>query len=295
MNLPLILVLEDDDNLRDMLVEILTECGYSALGACDCEEALMLGEQVDFQIAVSDIRMAGRLDGLGTMQVLKQKNAGMGCIIITGYADPTSPARAAQIQADDYLYKPIEFSDFLAAVQRVASKSSERSRYTSVLKGWLAVPQNLINAGKREALIDSIDQMRTQVLQAYFVKLRARDTLLTKSAARDLWDEIEELDVQFSLCFHHLKEFSPALLQEMLTQYQQIYEQLCEAAASQRLGSLRARDQQQVDRITFFRFYDRVISGQISSEQFRLAAVVRRLHPSRRHDELDQLYQALWT
>jgi len=290
-----VLVLEDDDSLRDLLVDILGEQGYSPLGACDCEEALLLAEQVTFELAISDIRMAGRLDGLGTMEVLKQKNPSMGCIIITGYANETAPSRAARIQADDYLYKPVEFALLLQTVHLVANKSSERSRYSNLWRGMFSLPAQLLKAHRQDALLESLDQLRSQVLQSYYLKIRARDPLLTKTAARDLWDEIEELDVQFSLCFHHLKEFSPAILQAMQAQYQQIAENLCLATQLQSLGSLRARDQHQVERALFFRFYERVQSGQVSAEQFRLAAAVRRLHPSRRSREVEELYQQLWT
>ena len=290
-----ILILEDDDSLRELLVEILADQGYSTLGACDCEEALILADQVSFQMAISDIRMAGRLDGLGTMEILKQKNPKLGCIIITGYASDNSPSRAARIQADDYLYKPIEFALLVQTVHRVMNKLSDRSRYTGLLKNLLALPQQIVKAHRQDALLEALDGQRTAVLQAYYVKIRANDPLLTKSAARDLWDEIEELDVQFSLCFHHLKEFSPAILQAMQAQYQQIHENLCVATQSNSLGSLRARGQQQVERATFFRFYEKIQSGQVSAEQFRVAAAVRRLHPSRRSPEVEQLFTQLWT
>lgn len=290
-----ILILEDDDSLRDLLVDILGEQGYNCLGACDCEEALILGEQIHFQMAISDIRMAGRLDGLGTMEILKQKNRNLGCIIITGYANDNAPSRAARIQADDYLYKPMDFALLLRTVATVANRSAERSRYSNVLKSFLAIPQQMLNAHKQDAILEKLDEQRTHVLQAYYLKIRAQDPQLTKTAARDLWDEIEELDVQFSLCFHHLKEFSSTILQAMQAQYQQIYEHLCLATQSHSLGSLRSRDQEQVERATFFRFYDRIQSGQISAEQFRLAAAVRRLHPSRRNEEVTRLHAYLWT
>ncbi len=69
-----ILVLEDDEDLREGLLECLEEQGYQALGASDAEEAVLLSGQHRFDLAISDIRLAGKLDGWAVLQIIKTKS-----------------------------------------------------------------------------------------------------------------------------------------------------------------------------------------------------------------------------
>lgn len=291
---PTILVLEDDESLREMIVEILEEHEYIAVGAAECDEALAQAARMPFDLAISDVRMAGRLDGLGTMEVLKQRNPKMGCIIITGYASDSAVTRAARIQADDYLYKPVELLSLLQMVDRVLNKTREKTGYLQMLRKVLAVPQKKVDEQRRDALIDQLEIVREEVLQAYYLKIRGRDPMLTKSAARDLWDRLEELDLQYQLTANWLREFSPAILQAMVNEYQQIQQTLLEVTQTQTLGSLKARGQEQVDRATFYRFFARIESGEVSCEQLKVAAPIRRLQTSRPSAEVNEVYQKIW-
>lgn len=291
---PTILVLEDDESLREMIVEILEEHEYIAHGAGDCDRALALADQMPIDLAISDVRMAGRLDGLGTMEVLKGRNRKMGCIIITGYASETAVTRAARIQADDYLYKPIQLLELLQMVNRVLSKQREKTGYLQLLRKVLATPQKMLDGQKRDALVEQLEAIREEVLQAYYLKIRGRDQHLTKSAARDLWDELEQLDLQYQLTANWLRQFSPSVLQAMLDQYKQIQQNLLEVSQTQALGSLKARGEEQVERATFFRFFGRIESGAVSCEQLKVAAAIRRLQTSRPSPEVNEIYQKIW-
>ena len=129
-----VLILEDDDNLRELLADAVESLDHLVKQADSATMALHMGREFDFELVISDIRMAGPTDGLGVLQALKQRQPNMACIVITGYADKTAPLRALQIRVDDYLYKPFEIEHLVEAIDRV--RSSLISRETPSPSSW---------------------------------------------------------------------------------------------------------------------------------------------------------------
>ena len=274
-----ILVLEDDEPLREMVVETLEDHGYIAQGAEHAEQAIELAIRYPFQLAISDVRMAGDLDGLGAMEVLKRRNPAVRIIIVTGYASPNAPSRAATIQVDDYLYKPFLLTALLQAVKQTLHKSEERLSYSQLFKHLLRVPLQAaekVEEARRDSLFQSLDSLREQVLDGFFVKVRANDQHLTKGAALDIWDRLEPLEIHYHMLSNYLKEFSVETVQRLGSEYRRLHELITLKAQNQSVGSSDARGPDKADRGAFFSFYDRVQNGLITSEQVKIAAVLRR-------------------
>lgn len=112
-----ILVIEDDDSLRDDLVMILEDEGYWVQSASSGLDALELAHRQNFDLVVSDIRMAG-MDGLDTLERLQQQQPSVATLIITGFTAEADSIRAVRLGVGDYLKKPFELSEFVAAVAR---------------------------------------------------------------------------------------------------------------------------------------------------------------------------------
>ncbi|MBS2039077.1 response regulator [bacterium] len=112
-----ILVIEDDDSLRDDLVMILEDEGYWVQSAASGLDALELAHRQNFDLVVSDIRMAG-MDGLDTLERLQQQQPSVATLIITGFTAEADSIRAVRLGVGDYLKKPFELSEFVAAVAR---------------------------------------------------------------------------------------------------------------------------------------------------------------------------------
>lgn len=112
-----ILVIEDDDSLREDLVMILTDEGYSVQSCASGLDALELAQTQNFDLVVSDIRMAG-MDGLETLERLQQQQPSVATLVITGFTAEADSIRAVRLGVGDYLKKPFELSDFIAAVAR---------------------------------------------------------------------------------------------------------------------------------------------------------------------------------
>ena len=78
-----ILVIEDDDQFREMLVQMLTNDSYRVTFACNGEEGLRLSGQVKPDLIITDILMP-KMDGIETIKELSKQGNGIPVIAISG-------------------------------------------------------------------------------------------------------------------------------------------------------------------------------------------------------------------
>lgn len=281
-----VLVLEDDDNLRELLVDAVESMDYEVSAAESARTALLLGKEHEFDLVISDIRMAGPTDGLGVLQVLKQRRPSLACIVITGYADQTAPLRALQIKVDDYLYKPFEVQDIVQAVERVRQSLSKRTWYRQVLHRLLG------QVASDQALAD-LQTNREQCLKALFLAIRSK--LHYAETALALWDAWEELEVEY-LKIANSSSVTADNVKRLLDRYSLWYARLEKEAENKAFVAASQRSSDKVERATFRRFIDRVKQAQVSAEELGLAVTLRRIPPDRRNrnPELERLYQRMW-
>jgi DNA-binding NtrC family response regulator len=100
-----ILVVDDDDQLRDMLLEVLGSLDYFPIGVKDGEEALNQIKIQDFDLVVSDIRMP-KMDGMTLLKNIKTKAPQLPVVMITGFPSICPAQKVMQEGADGYLAKP---------------------------------------------------------------------------------------------------------------------------------------------------------------------------------------------
>lgn len=281
-----VLVLEDDDNLRELLVDAVESLDYEVSAASSAKEALLLGREKDFDLVISDIRMAGPTDGLGVLQALKQRRPTMACIVITGYADQTAPLRALQIRVDDYLYKPFEVDDIVQAIERVRKSLSQRTWYRQVLSRVLG------QVAPDQALTE-LQTTRETCLKSLFLAIRSK--LHYAETALALWDTWEELEVDY-LKIANMASVTSDAARRLLERYGLWHARLSKEADNKGFVAASQRSPDKVDRATFRRFVDRVKQAQVSAEELSLAVTLRRIPPERRqrNPELEGLYRRMW-
>ena len=88
-----ILVLEDDDEMRELLADVLTGRGYEVVAAGGGEEALGLARQERFDLIVADIRMEG-MTGLDAIERAQEHQPNMGSLVTVSYTHLTLPTKA---------------------------------------------------------------------------------------------------------------------------------------------------------------------------------------------------------
>ncbi|UTV27031.1 sigma-54-dependent transcriptional regulator [Photobacterium atrarenae] len=126
MNQSRVLVVEDDEGLREALVDTLALAGYQWLEADSAEQALLLLKSEPVDIVVSDVQMAG-MDGLGLLRSIKQHWPKLPVLLMTAYANIEDAVSAMKDGAIDYMAKPFAPEVLLNMVSRYAPVKSESS------------------------------------------------------------------------------------------------------------------------------------------------------------------------
>jgi DNA-binding NtrC family response regulator len=120
-----VLIVDDDQDVRELLVEYFRERGYGVVSAADGRAALAeIGRAPSrYGLVVTDLQLPG-VDGLGVLQAVREANPSAYVIIITGYASLDSAIQAVRLGAYDYLTKPFSVGQIEVILQRLTDRRS---------------------------------------------------------------------------------------------------------------------------------------------------------------------------
>ncbi len=104
-----ILVVDDEEPIRKMLVKFLTVKGYQACSAASGEEALKLLRREKPQVVLLDIRMPGS-DGIEMLKQIKKIDKKVDVIMISAISDREVAEECMELGAFDYITKPVTLS-----------------------------------------------------------------------------------------------------------------------------------------------------------------------------------------
>jgi len=116
-----ILITDDDDNCRQALREIVEPQGLRALLATSGEEAVDIVREGDVHLVLLDMYMP-KLSGLETLQLVRQFNAQLPCILVTGDASDSLLRQAVQAHVYSVIPKPINKNVVLYTVLRALTR-----------------------------------------------------------------------------------------------------------------------------------------------------------------------------
>ena len=112
-----ILIVDDDDAIRDSMREFIEISGYHTLSAANAEDALEILRSNVIQVVITDIMLNG-MDGLElTDRIAKDYDADV--IVMTGYSGDYSYEEAINKGASDLVFKPVRFEELLLRLKRV--------------------------------------------------------------------------------------------------------------------------------------------------------------------------------
>ncbi len=136
-----ILIVDDEDSVRDSLYNWFIEDGYEVQTAENAKKALSLLEGESFDIILADIKMPG-MDGLEMLRRIKALNNEAIVIIMTAFATVDTAVQALKDGAFDYVTKPFDPDD-LSHLIRNASKQIELKDENAVLKERVVSLENV--------------------------------------------------------------------------------------------------------------------------------------------------------
>jgi two-component system, NtrC family, nitrogen regulation response regulator GlnG len=112
-----LLLVDDDDSIRWVLNELLSDLGHQVTQASSAESAIAMLDRQDFDLLMSDVRMSGQ-SGMELLSHCRQYNPQMPVIIMTAHSDLESAVGAYQSGAFEYLPKPFDLDEVAATVNR---------------------------------------------------------------------------------------------------------------------------------------------------------------------------------
>lgn len=110
-----VLVVEDDDDNRELLAEFLRLEGYVVEAAPDAESALAIAATRSFDAVVADVGLP-RMDGLELARELRRRSPGLAVVAVSGYGDGPELAEARGRDVDAVVVKPADPARLLAAL-----------------------------------------------------------------------------------------------------------------------------------------------------------------------------------
>jgi len=121
-----VLVVDDDDVFRNRLCRALTQRGWQVNSAQNGDEAIAIAGKANSDLALVDLRMPG-MDGIDLVEKLREQNAAVTIIVLTGYGSIPTTISAMKKGADYYLSKPADADQILAAFERLQAPEEEMS------------------------------------------------------------------------------------------------------------------------------------------------------------------------
>ena len=136
-----ILVVDDEEAIREIVTSMLQNAGYTAMQAASGKQALeVLGSGEEFQLMLSDLMMA-EMDGIALLDRVQDCYPDMPAIMVTAVHDISVALAAIRNGAYDYLLKPFEREQLLAMVRRALEHRKlrlENRSYQSNLESLVA-------------------------------------------------------------------------------------------------------------------------------------------------------------
>jgi CheY-like chemotaxis protein len=113
-----LLYVDDEDALRELVQTHLTLEGYEVATAADGSEAIKMLGGNRYDLVLLDLHMPG-IDGLGVLRHMKEKGIAPRVIVLSGDSHPAVFDECARLGVEDYLTKPYNFHELMAAIDRV--------------------------------------------------------------------------------------------------------------------------------------------------------------------------------
>lgn len=118
-----VLLIEDDDNLRNTLIKRFEEIGYVVDAADNGQDGLFKGQEYPADVAVIDLGLP-RISGMEVIQTLRKEGIEFPIIVLTARGSWQDKVMGLDAGADDYLVKPFHFPELLARVNALVRRST---------------------------------------------------------------------------------------------------------------------------------------------------------------------------
>lgn len=119
-----VLLVDDEETLLEYLSKRLLKQGHTVKATFSGEQAVEAAKQEHYDVAVVDLKMPG-IDGVETQRRLWEIQPFLQCIVLTGYASIDTALESGQLDAFQYLSKPVDYDNLVAVIKDAYKKRME--------------------------------------------------------------------------------------------------------------------------------------------------------------------------
>ncbi len=149
-----VVLIDDEKDIRDVMTIALEDAGYQVHTAPDGDAGIRLCRDVGPQIVITDIRMPG-MNGIQVLEAVKTVNPDIEVIVFTAFAEMDLAIQALQLDASDFITKPINDDALQLALKRARDRFSVRKQlkdYTALLERKYADQARILHQDKMMSL-----------------------------------------------------------------------------------------------------------------------------------------------
>ena len=199
-----ILVVEDEDAIREVVALNLRLAGYEVTEAASAEQALaVFSPSAGFDVAVLDIMLPG-MNGFSLCETIRRDSASIGIIMLSAKTLETDKIKGLSIGADDYMTKPFSVSELLARVEALVRRVGRQGASSAapepdgrMVSGVFVLDQKSRVLYKNGTPID-LTQVEFQIMELFFANpgvALVREKILEGVWGETYFGELKIVDV----------------------------------------------------------------------------------------------------
>ena len=199
-----ILVVEDEDAIREVVALTLRLAGYAVTAAASAEQALaVFSPPAGFDVAVLDIMLPG-MNGFSLCETIRRDSASIGIIMLSAKTLETDKIKGLSIGADDYMTKPFSVSELLARVEALVRRVGRQGASSAapepdgrMVSGVFVLDQKSRVLYKNGTPID-LTQVEFQIMELFFANpgvALVREKILEGVWGENYFGDVKIVDV----------------------------------------------------------------------------------------------------
>ena len=205
-----ILVVEDEDAIRGMLMMILEQAGFTPIAAADAEEAQMALDNNGPDLILLDWMLPG-ISGVEWARRLKKETIyrEIPIILLTARGEEEDKVKGLEIGADDYVTKPFSPKELVARIRAVLRRSGKIQGQAQITLGdlMLDTEQHRLTIGDKQLEVSPTEFRLMHFFMSHPDKVFSRTQLLDQVWGRSVYIEERTIDVHIRRLRKILEEY----------------------------------------------------------------------------------------
>jgi DNA-binding response OmpR family regulator len=193
-----ILLVEDQNELRELIKKFLEKSGYAVDEADDGQKALENVNTNTYDCVILDLNLP-KVDGVKVAKKIREKGIVTPVIMLTARSQIYDKLMGFDIGADDYITKPFDMKELLARVKVVLKRSNGKSKVKLYFVGYEVLPErNVVKIGNKDVVLSNKEMGVLEYLLQNSDKIVSAEELL-----EHVWDS--EVDMFSNTVKTHIK------------------------------------------------------------------------------------------